>query len=186
MDTNQCIGRRIKYFRKQKGLKQRELAEMLGISLSYMSQLESGKSNINVSMLLDIANFLELPSITMLVEDNPRNEVSIIRSVDRCLDVRSPEKITIDMLLATYDSQLEVSMVYLPFASNSNKAHMHRGNEFCFVVCGQVMLSLGGKGEYDLKKGDIAAYPAELPHCWKNIGEGDAELLLASTPVSFI
>jgi len=52
---------KIKEIRLSRGLKQYELAEILGISKSFLSYIENGKSNIKLSLLLDIALILEVP-----------------------------------------------------------------------------------------------------------------------------
>ncbi len=179
------VGNRIKDLRKLKGLSQKQLAQELGISLSYMSQLESGKSSINVSTLLDIARTLNLPSIAMLLDENPMEDVSMVRTGDRKSYARNEGNVTIDILFATYNRQLEASIVHLPVQSDTNKARSHRGDEFCYVIRGYVKLFLEGKNEYELGPGDVVAYPAEFPHSWKNIGDVEAEVLVACTPVSF-
>lgn len=54
------IGKNIKKYRMQKGLKQRELAEKLYLSDSFIAKLESvTHQTISIDTLLDIANVLE-------------------------------------------------------------------------------------------------------------------------------
>ena len=54
------IGRNIKKYRTLKGLKQRELAEKLYLSDSFIAKLESvTHQTISIDTLLDIANVLE-------------------------------------------------------------------------------------------------------------------------------
>lgn len=178
------MGARIKLFRKNKGITQKQLAENLGISLSYMSQLESAKSNISVSMLLNIVRILNLPSVALLLDEKPMGGVAIIRTGDRKNYVGNEGKVTTDILYASSNRQLDVFVMRLPVDADTKKADSHRGNEFCFVIRGKVRLFLGDHHEYELGKNDVAAYPAENPHRWVNIGEEDAEVLVASTPGS--
>ena len=65
MNTNhkrklQSIGKKIAYFRKQKGLTQEELAIKASISYSYLTKIEAPNYNISFSIdtLLDIASAL--------------------------------------------------------------------------------------------------------------------------------
>ena len=54
------IGKNIKKYRIKKGLKQRELAEKLYLSDSFIAKLESvTHQTISIDTLLDIANVLE-------------------------------------------------------------------------------------------------------------------------------
>ena len=65
MNTNhkrklQSIGKKIAYFRKQKGLTQEELAIKASISYSYLTKIEAPNYNISFSIdtFLDIASAL--------------------------------------------------------------------------------------------------------------------------------
>lgn len=50
-----AIGRRIKYYRKKTRLRQADLAERLGVSISYISQLECGVAEVSLKRLDEIA-----------------------------------------------------------------------------------------------------------------------------------
>ena len=59
-DIYNLIGKNIKKYRMKKGLKQRELAEKLYLSDSFIAKLESvTHQTISIDTLLDIANVLE-------------------------------------------------------------------------------------------------------------------------------
>lgn len=60
------IGKTIKLFRVQKGLTQKELSDLAGITLSYLSLLESGKRSLKLSTLSNICNSLDVPMIILL------------------------------------------------------------------------------------------------------------------------
>ncbi len=53
-----ALGRRVKKLRKEQGIKQTELADALGISYQYMSMIETGKRQLSLSLLVDLANHL--------------------------------------------------------------------------------------------------------------------------------
>lgn len=55
-----AIGQRIKKARKQKGFTQERLGEKLDVSTVYISQIENGKTKINLEMLIRIANILNI------------------------------------------------------------------------------------------------------------------------------
>ena len=59
-DIYNVIGKNIKKYRKLKGLKQRELAESLYLSDSFIAKLESVTyQSISIDTLEDIANLLD-------------------------------------------------------------------------------------------------------------------------------
>ena len=62
----QNIGRRIKLFRKRRGLTQNELAEVIGKSPVYISYLESGVKGLSLETFVDIANALHSSADALL------------------------------------------------------------------------------------------------------------------------
>lgn len=55
------IGKKIKIARREKGLTQEELAEELDVSVSFISQVETGKKRFNLSRISEISEILEKP-----------------------------------------------------------------------------------------------------------------------------
>lgn len=52
------IGKRIKECRKKKGLTQEQLVEKMGVSIAYLSKVETGKIHINLERLSQICDIL--------------------------------------------------------------------------------------------------------------------------------
>ncbi len=69
-----AIGRKIAHYRKCSHYTQAALAELLGISESYMSQLECGKAEISLKRLNQIAEILNINIVTLLSDTNPIGE----------------------------------------------------------------------------------------------------------------
>lgn len=69
------IGKAIKLCRINKNLKQRELAERAGISVSYISLLEINKRDPSFSLIQRIADALEIPTIVMVGLATEENEL---------------------------------------------------------------------------------------------------------------
>lgn len=65
------IGKRIKASRKKARITQAQLAEKLGISVAYMSQIETGKTKISLSRLAQIAKFLQTDPSYFLAGTTP-------------------------------------------------------------------------------------------------------------------
>ncbi len=150
-----------------------------------MSQIESGKSNINVALLMDIAKILDLSSVAILLDDVHDLPVEVIHKEEKRSYMRNEGNVTIDMLFSTPAKELEASIIHLPVGSDTKKPVSHRGNEFCYVIKGKVELSIENWGNYVLEVGDVASYQAELMHKWRNIGDEECEVLVACTPASF-
>lgn len=63
------LGKKIKNFRKEKGMSQEQLAEKCDLSTSYISYIETGKRRINFSQLEKMAEILDF-SIDINSNDN--------------------------------------------------------------------------------------------------------------------
>lgn len=68
------FGEKIGYLRRKRGLKQAEIAEKLNISAATWSDYERGKTEPNFSVLIEIAEFFQLP-IGVLFEEPQLNDV---------------------------------------------------------------------------------------------------------------
>ncbi len=69
MLNKENIGKRIAFYRKEKGITQRELADLLHISYQAVSKWESGKSLPTVDALYEISNLLNVTVDTLLNEN---------------------------------------------------------------------------------------------------------------------
>ena len=67
------LGKRIAFYRKEKGLTQKELANHLNISYQAVSKWEAGKSLPTVEMLYEISNLLNVTIDTLLNENTWKN-----------------------------------------------------------------------------------------------------------------
>ena len=59
-DVLKKIGKNIQSERQSKGLTQESFAELMGVSWSYVSKIESGILNLSIGKINEIANYLEV------------------------------------------------------------------------------------------------------------------------------
>ena len=67
------VGTRIKELRKEQGLSLKELSEKIDISISFLSDIENGKSNPSLDRLRDIARGLDTTVSYLLGESETLN-----------------------------------------------------------------------------------------------------------------
>ena len=70
-DLYRIIGKNIKYYREKSNLTQIQLADLSGISISYLSKIEADGCNksLSISVLNEIANALNIEIIHFFKED---------------------------------------------------------------------------------------------------------------------
>ena len=57
----ELIGKRIKKARRDKGITQERFAEELGVSVSFVSQVETGEKRFNLERITEVSKILERP-----------------------------------------------------------------------------------------------------------------------------
>lgn len=75
MDICKNFGRRVRKFRKAKGLSQQKLAEKTNLHRTYISDIETGKRSISLKNIQIIAKALEVKIYELFIfENNIENE----------------------------------------------------------------------------------------------------------------
>lgn len=67
-DVREQFGRTVKRLRKERALTQEELASRAGTSVPYLSELESGKWNPSLAVIVDLALALEIQPSELLAD----------------------------------------------------------------------------------------------------------------------
>lgn len=80
------IGTRIKNRRNECGIKQIELAEKVGVSLSHMSSIESGKQHPSIYVIIKLSEVLNTtPDFFLVGNTRPKNvPQNIVDSINMC------------------------------------------------------------------------------------------------------
>ena len=63
------LAARVRERRKAKGLSRRGLAEAVGVSDRYVTQLESGRGNVSILLLRKLARALDVPVEDLVPDD---------------------------------------------------------------------------------------------------------------------
>jgi len=85
------IGQSVKQVRKKKGISQKDLCKSIGITQSYLSQVENDKKTPSIDVLETISNHFDMPLSIMLwfslkEEDIEEHKREIYRSLKPVLD----------------------------------------------------------------------------------------------------
>ena len=85
------LGLRIKTMRKARGFTQQKLAEMVGVSRTYIQTLESNRRLPSMKLLQNLARALDV-SLSDLVSDN-QNKKFVRIQLEEYLDYRSEKEV---------------------------------------------------------------------------------------------
>lgn len=96
MDMNYYeIGQRIRQARKARGLSQEKLAEIIGISTTHMSHIETANTKMSLPTFAEIASVLEMRTDELLYGDKPKNRNISMDSIAELLDNCTVQQIRI-------------------------------------------------------------------------------------------
>lgn len=79
------IGVRVRKFRLMKGLSQEQLAEMVDISVTHMSHIETGNTKLSLPVFVALADALCVRTDELLHDPAPNHD-SILRDITAILD----------------------------------------------------------------------------------------------------
>lgn len=174
------LGRRVAEIRKARGMSLRSLATAAGVSSSFLSQLENGRTNASVSSLRKVAAALGLTP-AQLLDDGVTHTAGVLRAADRpTIPLDGGEKFVLSLPPLR---QLEVyAGTFLPGATTGPDPYVHGSSQEMFVVTsGSVLLELDGT-DYPMHKGDSIEYLSSVPHRVMNPYSTSAEVMWINSP----
>ncbi|HHU32580.1 MAG: helix-turn-helix domain-containing protein [Zhaonellaceae bacterium] len=180
------IGAKIKQLRIANKLTLKELAANTNLSISFLSRLENEKTEPTMDDLRKIAAALHT-SIINLFPNEFDEEIRIVRSWERKKILQPSlkgEPSELEFLLWGSKIQMEPTLMTIPPGGDSGDYAEHAGEEFLFVLEGELRFWCGDN-YYDLQEGDTIGYPAKLPHRWENKGSKVTRVILSSSLPTF-
>ena len=85
-----AIGQRIRRYRKAKGLSQEQLAEIVDISTTHMSHIETGNTKLSLQVFVDLAEALQVNVDSLLTDVNMTNKQQTYQEIMDILDQCTP------------------------------------------------------------------------------------------------
>ena len=175
------LGTRLRELRRARRVSLADVAEGTGISPSFLSMVEKGKSDITISRLMRLVHWFGVSVADLVQEPNP-SPVQIVRADSRRSVRLADERISIQMLAPDgHHAMLPVINVYDQGGGMADSTR-HEGEEFVHVLEGSVELTVGSAEPIVLESGDSAYYRAEVPHSFRNTGAGVARFFGITTP----
>jgi XRE family transcriptional regulator, regulator of sulfur utilization len=164
------LGTVLREARVRRSLSLSDVARETGISASFLSLVENGKSDIAIGRLVRLLSFYEIP-LRDVVSNDPTEERAVMRSGEGRLLPSGEEGIRF-LLLTSSGKELMMPMliVFEPGAELAEHGS-HDGDEFVYVLDGRLVLDLKDDGRRTLFAGDSAYYDATQPHLFRNASD---------------
>ena len=176
-----AVGGRLRRLRSQRGLSLERVARAVGVSTGFLSALERGHMSASVATLRRLARFFGA-SILVLFEP-PKANPHRVRPGDRkVLDTGNGVRME---LLAWGNPIMEPHLFTIAAGAGSGEAYSHDGEEFLYILRGQLEIGLKGGQKHRLRVGDSFYFESHKPHHWRNPGKTVAQILWINTPPTF-
>ncbi|ADU51657.1 Cupin 2 conserved barrel domain protein [Thermaerobacter marianensis DSM 12885] len=183
-----AVGLRIRQLRRARRITLEALSRASGLSKSFLSDIERGRSDITLTSLQRIAQALGVPlAYFFRIEEDDLAGPKIVRAHQRhAFRMASAAHTLYSNLTATWpDKELEVVLVtLLPNRRHRVTPYDHPGEEFGFILEGTLTVIYGDR-EYTLNPGDSIHMRSSVPHNWENRTDRPVQALWVVTPPIF-
>jgi len=104
MDIKQVVGKRVQKYRKQKGLTQERLAELIGIDTISLSKIETGRNYPTSENITKLARVLGVNVYELFVDDALKTNEELLKEILLDIDKISNNNQKLQMLKASISS----------------------------------------------------------------------------------
>jgi transcriptional regulator with XRE-family HTH domain len=178
------IGHSLRDARHRRGMTLREVADLAGVTESFLSQVERDVASPSIATLRRIAGALGTSIGALLDAAGPHGH--LVRHVDRRVVAYAGLHARDEFLTDGTNARLQVIESYIePGGGTGPEAYAHESDEECLIVIeGRLDLWVGAE-TYRLEAGDAIRYPSRVAHRNENPGPSRARVLFVLTPPSF-
>lgn len=155
--------------RQKRNLTQDGLAKLVGVPRSTIANLESGEGNPSLQNLAKLSAALHISIEQLLV---PKRAVcKLIKAEDVPVQERSQGMVQVFKLLPDRVPNMEVDRFEVkPGSQMKGIPHSSGTKEYFHCIQGEFTVSVLGEN-YNLRKGDVLAFPGEVNHTYTNTGK---------------
>jgi transcriptional regulator with XRE-family HTH domain len=174
-----ALGSRIREARQQRNLSARKLAELVGVTPSWISQLERGQVTPSFATMFRINHMLGITTADLFGSRQPAEQV-LLREEWLVHPFRG---ISDDAVLAIDPAQrVEVLWSSIPPGMDGHEPIAHKADlHFVFVLRGIVELRIED-ARHVLPEHASMTFDGRVPHVWANLSDQASEILSVFAP----
>lgn len=175
------IGVQLKEYRTGRGFSQTELARLVGVTPSTISQVEGGQILPSLPALLKMAEILSV-DVSSFFQSQIMGQESIVYSSDSRVQVNAdnPLRDSIRIERLAPDSISSNATAYIieiePDTEIMGHFFYHKGEEIGYVLEGTITIKTEN-GIFSASDGDLVCLKTDTPQWWKNNGNSFVKML---------
>jgi transcriptional regulator with XRE-family HTH domain/KaiC/GvpD/RAD55 family RecA-like ATPase len=181
------LGDKVRSLRKKLGMTQKELAEQVGLTPSFISQLEKNLISPSLDSLLRLSEKLDTQPIYFLTDEQsgPWQKMIIKPKERQEVHLKGAKVAEVKLQLLVSDvlnRRMEPYLVSLKKGGKINgNLFNHRGDGFAYVMEGDVEVEIQGEKQV-LRQGDSIYIGSTAPSKWINTSKGETVLFWVLSP----
>jgi DNA-binding transcriptional MerR regulator/mannose-6-phosphate isomerase-like protein (cupin superfamily) len=175
------IGPRLRRLRMQRSLLLGHVARAVGVSIGFLSAIEREQMSASIATLRRLARFYQI-NILSLFDPSEANPGRVKPHERKILDAGPGVRME---LLSWGNTMMEPHLFRIAPSAGSGESYAHEGEEFLFMLCGSLEISLANGERLCLEEGDSFYFESSNEHRWKNPGKKEALVLWVNTPPTF-
>lgn len=176
----EALGATLRAARERAGLTQSQVAQRAGISTSFVRMVETGRSDISLSRLL---NWLALFGLAVgdVVKSHGHEGPVLVTSPSHWIKLNLGEDGVDFFLTAPHATQsIEPGMFVLAPGAGMRTPLRHEGEESLYIVSGAILLTVDGH-MMPMETGATAYFRSDLEHRLENASEHVPAVVLSTT-----
>jgi len=178
--ARQLLSKKWRQFRVDGGKTLEEVSTAVGISPSYLSKIENGLANISYEILERLAEYYDQNILFFFEEEsNPRKKIA--REEGTPVDIGLPG-VNIWSLVAGQGAHMKAMFYSVDPRCGNFHDHSHFGEEFLYILEGEIEFTLNDQEVYLLQKGDSFFFHSREKHKWLNPSDTRAQVLWVYSP----
>lgn len=172
------IGSKIRESRTKAGMSQKDLADKIGFTSSFVSQVENNQISPSLNSFLQIANALNLnPAILLKNDRRPEDLAWFIRN-DTFMKSPAVKEHGFTLYTVTAGEKASAFFALLRPGTTVERHFMqNRKEEILYVLKGNPVVTVNAK-EKKLSSGDVLHLKDVFPSAWANRSDKEVELLI--------
>lgn len=178
------IGSRIRALRQNEHLTLKQLAERVGCTDAYLSQLENGRVSPSIASLRKIAEALHTKITDFFVEVQDDDPVVLRQDQRVTLSLGRWNARIQSLVTTTKNKRMQPFFTTIQPGGGSPERYSHVGEEFGIVLKGQLEIDLDG-AIYVVGENESFYYSSSQPHSWTNPGDSETVVVWVVSPPTF-
>lgn len=177
------LGAKIRSRRRELGFTMQSVADQAGLSIGFISQVETGLSSPSLSSLAAISKILQMP-IAYFLEQPPEAAQPVTRKTNRQSFQTGADALTYEQLSTELkDSSIRALIVHEPPGQRVEQI-CHAGEELFYVLKGSIMVEIEDE-KVTLKVGDSVHFNSSRRHSSWNFSSEVCTYMHVCTPDVF-